>query len=186
MICGVGTEIRLPATAGPLAAWPHDREGWCPEKLRTWFARRFPEIHSQPEDAQTTYKLSYFAHGLSGEELEEIEAAVAGEGFRVRIIYSSARDLDLLPAGVDKGSSAAFVAKKLGIEANRVIVSGDSGNDLALFCQSFRGIVVANAHPELKALREPRIYHAQRTFAAGVLEGLRHWEQVDRGGGSAA
>ena len=44
-----------------------------------------------------------------------------------------------------------------------------------MFEQGFRGIVVGNAHPELKALNGSDIYQAEGEFAWGVLEGLEHW-----------
>ena len=56
-----------------------------------------------------------------------------------------------------------------------VIVAGDSGNDATMFDEGFRGIIVANAKPELQALRGPRIYRAAQSYAAGVIEGLDHW-----------
>jgi hydroxymethylpyrimidine pyrophosphatase-like HAD family hydrolase len=47
-----------------------------------------------------------------------------------------------------------------------------------MFHVGFRGIVVGNAQPELRALVEPHIYHATAPFAAGVLEGLDYWLQA--------
>ena len=88
---------------------------------------------------------------------------------------SPGRDLDVLPAGVDKGTAAVFLAKHWGVPRERVIVCGDTANDLSMFEQGFCGIVVGNALPELRALRSPRVYHARGRFAAGVEEGLRYW-----------
>ncbi len=52
---------------------------------------------------------------------------------------------------------------------------GDSGNDLSMFARGFRGVVVGNAQQELKSMTHPDIYHSDRSFAAGVMEGLEHW-----------
>ena len=89
--------------------------------------------------------------------------------------------LDVLPKGVNKGSAAAFLASHWSLPRERVLVSGDTGNDLAMFAQGFRGIVVANAHAVLKRLDAPTVYHARRGHAAGVLEGLRHWLELPLG-----
>ena len=64
---------------------------------------------------------------------------------RADLIDSSNRDLDVLPAGVSKGSAAKYLAGRWSIPKSRVIVAGDSGNDESLFVQRFPGIVVANA-----------------------------------------
>jgi hydroxymethylpyrimidine pyrophosphatase-like HAD family hydrolase len=49
------------------------------------------------------------------------------------------------------------------------------GNDLDMMRGElrFRSIAVGNAVPEMKAFREPHVYHAQAPFAAGIHEGLR-------------
>jgi hypothetical protein len=91
------------------------------------------------------------------------------------MIYSSKRDLDILPAAASKGKAAAFLANRWQIDAERIIVAGDSGNDADMFRAEYRGIVVGNAQSELKSLKTPRIYHATSMFAGGVLEGMRYW-----------
>ena len=57
----------------------------------------------------------------------------------------------------------------------RCVVSGDSANDLDMYADPFRGIVVANGHAELKKLGGPAVFHATGRCAAGVLQGLRHF-----------
>jgi hydroxymethylpyrimidine pyrophosphatase-like HAD family hydrolase len=49
-----------------------------------------------------------------------------------------------------------------------------------MFQMGFRGVVVANAQPELRALVGRYIYHAEQAYAAGVLEGVRHWQERAR------
>jgi sucrose-phosphate synthase len=65
-----------------------------------------------------------------------------------------------------------------------VIVAGDSGNDRSMFDAYAYGVVVGNAKPELKQLQEElgsdtAVYFAERSYAAGVLEGLRHYGRID-------
>lgn len=100
----------------------------------------------------------------------------------MRIVYSSERDLDVLPAGIDKGTATAFLANSWDVPRDRVIVCGDTANDLSMFEQGFLGVVVGNALPELKSLDSPRVFHASEPFAAGVVEGLRHWLQCAKNG----
>ena len=57
--------------------------------------------------------------------------------------------------------------------------SGNSLNDAALMSHGFSGIIVGNAHDDLKALAErDRVYLADAVFADGVLEGIGHWTKV--------
>jgi sucrose-6F-phosphate phosphohydrolase len=173
-IGGVGTDICFPPAGERLAGWPEIDAAWDESVIRGVCAE-FGELKLQPDEFLSPYKISYYGHHLDAAYLEQLRQRLAAAGQKVRIIYSSRRDLDVLPAGANKGAAVARLAKHLGIDPSRVIVAGDSGNDLDMFQQGFRGIVVANAHPELKALRDPNVFHATKSHAAGVLEGLENW-----------
>ena len=114
-----------------------------------------------------------------GVTVEKKDGRFTHQGHEVQVIYSSRRDLDVLPVGVDKGSAAARLASQFGFLTRDVIVAGDTGNDAAMFLHGFRGIVVGNAHVELKSLQSPEVYQSNSSYADGVLEGLQHWLQPD-------
>ena len=103
----------------------------------------FPDLAFQPREFQSDFKVSCFAHSASVELLDRVKTALQEEQLNTEIVYSSRRDLDVLPGDVNKGTAAAFTAWTLGIPKDRVIVCGDSGNDLAMFKRRFWGIVVA-------------------------------------------
>ena len=138
---------------------------------------QFRELVPQPDEFQAEFKLSYFAEDLDRGFLVEVPRRLAASGQAVEIVYSSRRDLDVLPAGVNKGSAAAFLATGWGFSAGQVIVAGDTGNDASMFTHGFRGVVVENAHAELNSLRSHDVYHSAKTFADGVLDGLQYWLQ---------
>ncbi len=173
LIGGVGTEIRL-ADGRVVKEWTQRFECWDAPGIRETLAG-FNELELQPEVFQSDHKVSYFAYNASPELLRQIEARLEEVGLRTRIVYSSQRDLDVLPAAAGKGTASAFLAEFWEADPLNVCVSGDSGNDLAMFQHDFLGIVVANAHPELKELRGPHIFQATLACAAGVLQGLQHW-----------
>ena len=177
IIGGVGTEIYLEAEKRPLTAWQEQFSGWDVEALKTAVGIH-KELELQPEEFQSPYKLSYYAYDLTPAFLQLMSDQLAKLGHRVRIVYSSDRDLDFLPEGVDKGSAATFIAQHWEIPTDRVFVSGDSANDSSMFEHGFRGIIVGNAAPELKALTEPSIYKSESHYAQGVLEGLKYWQSV--------
>lgn len=103
-------------------------------------------------------------------------AAAALEPLTVDVLVSANVFMDVLPRGVNKGTTLRRVLAWMGAAEGSCVVAGDSLNDLALFQTGLRGIVVGNCEP---ALRErvagmERVYHARGVGASGVLEGLRH------------
>lgn len=175
VIAAVGTEIWLHPAGTFLEAW--DR-GVPP----AWDARRverlladWPELTPQPRSLCSTRKVSYYWPDAPPDGLAALHRALQRGGIAADLIYSSQRDLDVVPQGMNKGTAAAFVAGMWRIPPSGVLVSGDCGNDRAMFEQGFRGIVVANARDGLRYLDSPGVYQASRPFAAGVLEGLRYW-----------
>lgn len=180
VIGGVGTEIRLYPGGEVLAGWPPADVRWDRAAIQALLQAE-ERLQIQPEDFQSPFKLSYYAYDLDESFLQELRRRLAEAGHPVEVVYSSSRDLDILPAGVNKGSAAAFLASFFHVPVDRVIVAGDTGNDAAMFICGFRGIVVANAQPELKALQSPKVYHASCSYADGVLEGLEYWMQSGKG-----
>jgi mannosylfructose-6-phosphate phosphatase len=175
VIGGVGTEVREFPSGRVINAWPEcARNGWQPDPI-LGLITAMPGIELQPADNLTHYKLSFFYRDASSQQLDDLLATLHQAGHAVEIIYSSRRDLDILPRGVNKGTAAAFLAQCWQIPSQRVMVSGDTGNDLAMFGLGFRGIVVGNAHDELRQLSSPDVYQARQSYAAGVLEGLEYW-----------
>ena len=63
-------------------------------------------------------------------------------------------------------------------------MAGDTLNDLALFETGLCGVVVGNCEAELRARVTGRehLYFAGGEGAAGILEGLRHFGWLERGG----
>ncbi|NGO63728.1 HAD-IIB family hydrolase [Rhizobium daejeonense] len=142
-------------------------------------------ITRQPERYQHRFKSSWFLHDASPQELENLLGKLSDEGLSVRIVYSSNRDLDILPANADKGSALAWLCERIDVAPDEVIVAGDTGNDRSMFLmEGVRGIIPANGLAELTSLakeRETAIFRARASTADGVIEGLAHWsgEQKD-------
>lgn len=175
VICGVGTEIYEHGNEIPIEGWPRTTgESWNADTVHA-VCRGFAELQPQPKEFQSRCKLSFFGRDLDDAYLASLRQSLEAAGQQATVIYSSARDLDILPAGTHKGAAARYLADHWGIDCRRVIVAGDSGNDAMMFHEGFRGIVVGNAKLELRDIVGPRIYHAASSYAAGVVEGLDHW-----------
>ncbi|HSJ32020.1 MAG TPA: HAD-IIB family hydrolase [Longimicrobiales bacterium] len=124
-----------------------------------------------PDDASFDRESHDIALNVAG------EAAAALEDLDVDVLVSANVFLDVLPRGVNKGSTLRRVLRWVGVEESDCVVAGDSLNDLALFETGLRGIVVGNCEPALlqRIATMEQVYQARGIGAEGVLEGLRHY-----------
>jgi Cof subfamily protein (haloacid dehalogenase superfamily) len=76
-----------------------------------------------------------------------MQQAVGAEATAVR---SQTYYLDVTPAGHDKGTFAAAMAKRLGISLDAVATIGDMQNDLAMFARSGVSFAMGNATDDVK------------------------------------
>jgi hydroxymethylpyrimidine pyrophosphatase-like HAD family hydrolase len=112
------------------------------------------------------------------------------------IIYSAGKFLDILPKGVNKGSTLQQLARLRQWKSEEILVAGDTLNDLSLFETGYKSVIPANAEPglleKLGSFKQQiqtftvalsfsnspsnSVYFASAEGAAGVMEGLRHFE----------
>ncbi|MBX3029850.1 MAG: HAD-IIB family hydrolase [Chloroflexi bacterium] len=173
IITDVGTAI-AGGDREPWPEWPTVRATWDVTMVRAALLD-LPGLALQPNEAQTPWKVSYHASGMDRAALRRVARTLRRVGIQGRLVYSSCRDLDVLPRGVGKGPAARHVLGRWGIPPSDVVTAGDTGNDRDLLRTGGVGIVVGNALPELAALRSRagnRIVHARAHHADGVLEGL--------------
>ena len=76
-----------------------------------------------------------------------MQEAVDREATAVR---SQTYYLDVTPAGHDKGTFVAAMAKRLGISTDAVATIGDMQNDLAMFAKSGVSFAMGNATDDVK------------------------------------
>jgi len=129
----------------------------------------------------TDRRLSYFIRDgyRLADALERTRTVLAD--LDVGVVGSGETYLDVLPGGVNKGSTLQRVIRWLGADPDSVVVAGDSLNDLALFETGFKGIVVGNAEEPLRDTvgNLDHVYCARQEGAGGVQEGLRHFGYLD-------
>ena len=187
-ICQVGTEIWL----WDGAAYRLDRRwsalianGWRADEVSA-VVDRLPGFQRQDQRWQTALKRSWYAALPSPEAREVVEAALADRGLTGLVVASGDHWLDVLPAGAGKGAAAAHLADRFGVDAARVVTAGDSGNDLDMMRPElgFHSVAVANAHPELATHRAPRLRHAGRSHAGGIIEALEGLGWLPPGAGA--
>ena len=176
VISMVGTEIH-DRDGRPWAGWQERFLGWDASAVRDVLAGD-ARLERQPPATQTALKASYFATGLGPGDVATICRRLADAGIDATVVHSGDRFLDVMPAGAGKGAAASMVARELRVPPDGVLAFGDSGNDLSLFREGFRGTVVANALPELTAAVGPDAYRSPFRHADGVLDGIRYWSGV--------
>ena len=116
------------------------------------------------------------AYGIDPRRLDRSRLP-AIEAHGVDCLVSGDKYLDVLPAGVNKGSTLLGLLEWLELEPALVVTAGDSLNDLAMFETGLQSVMVGNAEPCLvRALPGlSRTYRAGGHGCEGLLEGLRHF-----------
>lgn len=176
IVAGVGTMVYDRAGGTAHEAFTAElARGWDIEVVRR-IAGALEGIRPQDEAYQHGFKSSWFLDDADPETLDRLAAALAEAGVDAQLVYSSRRDLDVLPRAGHKGNALRFLLDETGIAADQVLVAGDTGNDAAMFAvPGVRGILPGNALPELRAAARGEVYAAVADNADGVLEGLRHF-----------
>lgn len=175
-IGGVGTQIYDVHTRCMMTEFhDHLRGGWDAAKVCELVAR-FPGIKPQPDEFQHEFKSSWFLDRAPRSSIRALQQQLLAAGLAVNIVYSSSRDLDILPRHATKGGALQWLAARLGVPLGEVLVAGDTGNDASMFLlQGVRGIIVENAQPELyEATVDIPVYSSRQILADGVLDGLCH------------
>jgi sucrose-6F-phosphate phosphohydrolase len=175
-IGGVGTQIYDVRARRVMTEFhAHLGEDWDVARVRE-LARRFPGIQPQPEEFQHEFKSSWFLDRAPRSAIRELKQQLAAAGLAVNVVYSSSRDLDILPRRATKGGALQWLAAHLGLPLEEVLVAGDTGNDASMFqLPGVRGIIVENAQPELyEATVDIPVYSSRQILADGVLDGLCH------------
>ncbi|MDF1860898.1 MAG: HAD-IIB family hydrolase [Verrucomicrobiales bacterium] len=174
IIAGVGTEMFHFGQEAMIPEWGDELSGgWDFEIVKTIVLESGVDIEMQPPECQNPFKCSWFFFEKEPSEIEALGLAIAEAGVQAQLVYSSNRDLDILPCGANKGNAIGWLADKLGTPTENVLVAGDSGNDASMFdLKNASGIVVSNAEPALFAAIAERHFRATDPCADGVIEGI--------------
>lgn len=181
LVTSVGTEIYYDGKETPDPAWSEMLSPQWDRDAVVATAAHFADLVPQPESEQRPFKVSYFlTEEVADEVLSQLESLLRDRGLDTKLIYSSGKDLDILPRRADKGAAMSFLRQQWGISPEKTVACGDSGNDCALFSVGEeRGIIVGNAQPELMLWHEtnPASYRylAKAHCAGGILEGLGYF-----------
>ncbi|WP_449285807.1 glucosylglycerol-phosphate synthase [Marinobacter sp. PE14] len=127
----------------------------------------------QRQEVPQERRVSYFCDvSAVGEGLLEKADELSCE-----VLFSASKYLDILPRGVNKGSTLTRLVEHLDADPESVLVAGDTLNDLSMYQQSFKGVCVGASETGLLEETElqARVFHAEATGCGGILEAFEHF-----------
>lgn len=124
----------------------------------------------RPQETPFRYRMSYH---YDPETYDDAAENIIGDmGFDVLI--SDNRFFDVLPKGISKGPSLLRLIDWVGFHPSRLLVAGDTLNDLSLFETGLNGVAVGNSEAGLlkKIDGRPNVHFAKGHGAAGIREAI--------------
>lgn len=127
--------------------------------------------HLKKQDVFGGRRVSYFYN--DEDAARQIAKNVEELGYDV--LMSAGVFFDVLPRGIQKGSTLMKALEALDVDPTKVLVAGDTLNDLSLFKTGLDGVAVGNSEPLLLAelVGLETVYYPSSEGAAGVLDAMR-------------
>ncbi|MET7286241.1 HAD family hydrolase [Streptomyces sp. NPDC005573] len=105
---------------------------------------------------------------LSDDELAAAARSVVGS--LATVTMSGPGTVELQPCGITKATGLAMAAEHLGLGRAGTLAFGDMPNDIPMFDWAARGVAMADAHPQLKAVADEVTLSNEDDGIAVVLE----------------
>jgi glucosylglycerol-phosphate synthase len=174
VICDVGATVLNGRTLEPIQPLQSQIEKKWPgnltirKKLRKIKGLEFQKV---PQQRRCSF---YFDKDTDIAQIRELVSEYGCD-----VLQSADRYLDVLPGGVNKGSTLRQLVKMMDIGEQQVLVAGDTLNDLSLYETGYKGVVVGAAEPALVAATQDiaTVYRAERAGAGGILEAMTHFAE---------
>ncbi|MCC6000269.1 MAG: HAD hydrolase family protein [Pararhodobacter sp.] len=176
VVADVGTTIAAPdAEAGfaPIAALEAEiaaRWGDAGARVRTALAD-VGGLSLQPTDFR--YRVSY---DMNPDRFDQRAFGIVAD-LGLDALASDNRFFDVLPRGISKGPSLRRLLADLGVPDQRVLVAGDTLNDLSMLALGLPAVAVGNSEPALLAQLSghDHVHRAKAEGAAGIAEAIRRF-----------
>jgi len=102
--------------------------------------------------------------------LKSVEAKLREAHPDMSVAISKPFFLEVMPQGIDKAASIAFLAKRLGINREEIIAVGNAGNDVTMIEYAGLGVWVSNVAPELRSRADVIVASNNDDGVAEVVE----------------
>lgn len=171
LVTDVGTSIyEIPHAKEDVKWCTYLNEDWQPEAILQ-VASRFPSLVRQSLPHQK--RISFYTSSV--EVVKEFEQCLKEQQIPHRLIYSSHRDVDVLPVSSGKGQALAYILENYAAPHVKLLIAGDSGNDEAMLSLGYPSVIVGNAGEDLAHMTHPDLYRAKEHYAAGIIEAWTHF-----------
>lgn len=173
IICDVGATVVHGKTLQPVQPLQSLIENKWPgndKVLQNFSTIKGLSLQPVPQNRRCAF---FYNHMVTN--LDEIHKASAAIGCDA--IVSAEKYIDVLPSGINKGTTLQQLMQLMQIESKRILVAGDTMNDLAMYETGYNAVVVGNAEEKLLQATKaaPHIYHASLHGCGGILQALRHF-----------
>ncbi len=178
LISSLGTRIHYGRALTEDDYWAdHIDHDWNPGRVR----RALSGLHGlelQPRREQSQFKVSWYYDPEKGPSIDEIIALARQKEITANVQCSFGQFIDFVPTRASKGQALRYVAQRLDIPLEHLLVAGGSGADEDMMRGNTLAVVVSNRHhEELSQLEDQeRIYFAGQPHAAGILEAFEYYD----------
>lgn len=175
LICDVGASMYIGSELEEDEQWRLITSAdWNPDLILS-VTKQYEKLQRQP--LPNDYRLSFTIPDDPG-YVKEVEEMLKLYCIAFYLMYSSNRDVDILPSHTNKGEALKYALQKFAPEHFRILVAGDSGNDVDMLRLGLPSVIVGNCQDEIKRYRYlPNVYFAKDTFASGIQEGWSYFYQ---------
>jgi sucrose-phosphate synthase len=177
LISDLGTRIHYGTRLSEDLYWSdHIDHDWNGPRIRR-VLRELPGLKLQDREKQGRFKISYFCDPEEAPMPEEITAALHQNELNANVIVSFGQFLDIVPARASKGQALRYVALRLDIPFENILVAGGSGADEDMIRGNAMAVVVANRHEEelSELVDQERVYFSGQAHAGGLLDAIEHY-----------
>lgn len=182
LISSLGTRIHYGAALTEDSHWAdHIDHDWNRERIQRELDGQ-PGLELQDQSKLGRFKISYFYDAAKAPPVDEIVKLLHQRELNANVTLSFGQFLDVLPPRASKGLALRYVALRLGIPLEQVLVAGGSGADEDMIRGNTLAVVVANRHEEeLSALVDlDRVHFSEQAHAAGLLDAIDHYGFLDQ------
>ncbi|MCO8121636.1 HAD-IIB family hydrolase [Stieleria sp. TO1_6] len=175
-----GTQLHYGENLTPDRSWQKSiGYVWKPDEVRSALDG-IEGLYRQSDENQSEFKISYEIDTEISPSIKKIKKRLREAGVRARVLMSLGMFMDVIPVRGGSDFSMRHVLWKWGFAPEHVLVAGDSGNDVGMLLGRTLGVVVGNHSKEMNRLKNrPRVYFAQASHAAGILEGISYYNFLD-------
>lgn len=147
------------------------QEAWAKESAERGMRMRYVDERGLRDAARRgVNKFILIEHEGTG-VLAQTKASLENVG-GIDLTSSWSDNIEIMPAGVNKGSALSALAARLGIPREAVMAIGDHENDREMLTWAGVGVAMGNAIP---AIQSAARYVTQDNAHDGVAEAIRRW-----------